>query len=305
MRLLVLPWSLAAALRFSSQSDQPVRRVYGPENRHCRLGVKGSTEVIGGTLVEDEGRYPFLAWLGDDDGTDLSQFCGGSLIHPQIVMTAGHCLYESDYWNSQLMVRFRLTNFANTTGVKRKVINWRRHEKYSRAHVLNDISLLFLESPVNITPVDLSLGNETHEQTDAVVTGWGSTDEECRQYDTYLRDATVTIGPKGPNCSTPGSRTLTESDFSNDMQMCAGIYTPGGMQYPGCGDSGGPLLIRNDLSRKDTKKKTPYTQVGMVSWSYGIPWPDVFTRVSYFKDWIAATQADFLANGTHPYLRDD
>merc|ERR1719414_1719910 len=106
----------------------------------------------------------------------------------------------------------------------------------------------------------------------------------------------------GPKCHVPGSRTLTRRHMSYMRQICAGVYTPGGMMYPGCGDSGGPLLVRNDLAKQRGAKTGNYTQVGMVSWSFGVPWPDVFTRVSYYRDWIDTTVDDMLAEGPHPFL---
>ena len=45
-------------------------------------------DVVNGEKVEGF-PYPWLAWQGDDD---IGHFCGGTLIAPDWVLTAAHCL---------------------------------------------------------------------------------------------------------------------------------------------------------------------------------------------------------------------
>mmetsp|Transcript_35606 Transcript_35606/g.80432 ORF Transcript_35606/g.80432 Transcript_35606/m.80432 type:complete len:342 (-) Transcript_35606:182-1207(-) len=303
MRLLAfLPWTVAVALQTSKEEELP-RRAFGADVRNCRVGTKSRTEseVIGGHIVSDREKYPFLTWVGDNDGSDMAQFCGGSLIHPRVVMTAAHCVYSDDTKNLGIYVRFHLTNFGKMKGARRNVVNWRVHEHFSTYTLKDDIALFLLDSDVEeheATPVTLSDGSEPHDhENNATIVGWGSTDEECRVYDTYLRDSNVPIGPRGTACNTPGSKTLTAKDINSDKQICAGYYTKGSMEYPGCGDSGGPLLTWNSTS-------STFTQVGFVSWSYGIPYPDVFTRVSAYRDWLDENIADLIKDGPHPLAKD-
>lgn len=295
--------SVGSCLRMEASQHQqpprPAKRYYGPEHRSCRVPkARSREEVVGGTVVTDETAFPFLAWLGDNDGTRMSQFCGGSLISDRVVLTAGHCLYEDDAHNANLWVRLRLANFAEADGVAREVINWRRHHDYSATTLHNDLTLLLLNESVPadlVAPLKLSDGTREFEHAgEKVVAGWGSTDENCQVYDTLLRMAAVPMGTDGPSCSTQGSKTVSPSDdYDVNSQCCAGKYT-GAMRYPGCGDSGGPLLANDNGD---------WYQVGMVSWSYGVPYPDVFTRVSYFGDWIGATISELLEAGLHPFLR--
>jgi len=292
--------SVGASLRLdSSQQDAgheflPDKKVTGPEHRRCKVTKKTKHEVIGGTVVDDPAEFPFLAWLGDRDGTLMGQFCGGTLISDRVVLTAGHCLYSSDMKNANMWVRLRLANFEQKVGIARNVINWRRHPDYSTRTLHNDLTLLLLNESVPaelVTPIQISNGTMPFEhEGQKMVVGWGSTDEQCMIYDTLLRKADVPMGTDGPRCHTKGSKTLTaRADYDHNSQCCAGDYFKN-MHYPGCGDSGGPLLAKEGSS---------WYQVGMVSWSYGVPWPDVFTRVSYFRDWIDATQRELLAAGAH------
>jgi len=299
-RLVVLAaavLSLGSALRMEAgQGPTPEKRITGPDHRRCNIKEKSRTRqgVIGGTIVDDPTEFPFLAWLGDNDGTRMAQFCGGSLISDRIVLTAGHCLYNDDSRNAKLWVRLRLADFADMPGVARSVVNWKRHPSYSTMTLHNDLTVLLLNESVPAElarPLNISDGTEDFEHNgEKTVVGWGSTDEQCMNYDTLLRKAHVPMGTDGPSCSTKGSRVLSKSnDYDVNSQCCAGDYD-GFMRYPGCGDSGGPLLANEQGS---------WYQVGMVSWSYGIPYPDVFTRVSYFKNWIAETSEQLLSEGPH------
>jgi len=294
---------VGASLRldFSQHVDShqllPDKKVTGPEHRRCKVNrkTKHEEEVIGGTIVNDPAEFPFLAWLGDQDGSLFGQFCGGTLISDRVVLTAGHCLYQSDKQNAKMWVRLRLANFEHTVGIARDVINWRRHPHYDKFKIRNDLSLLLLNESVPaelVTPIQISDGTMPFEHGgQKTVVGWGSTDEQCAIYDTLLRKAEVPMGEDAAKCNTKGSKTLTaRDDFDHKSQCCAGDFFHE-MHYPGCGDSGGPLMA---------KEEDTWYQVGMVSWSYGVPWPDVFTRVSYFKDWINATKHELLASGAHP-----
>jgi len=284
----------------SGEEKEPplVKKVFGPEHRACKdlANATAKEGVIGGEVVKDPGEFPFIAWLGDNDGTMTHQFCGGSLISDRVVLTAGHCIYGMDSMDANLLVRLGVTDYSRTgDGIARRVINWRRHPDYTRVTVRNDVTLLLLNESVPaslVRPLRLSDGSKSFEHSGGkMVVGWGSLDESCSAYSPLLRKTEVPFGSDGPECSSEGSKTLTpERDFDWKSQCCAGDYA-GAMHYPGCGDSGGPLLARDD---------DWWSVVGMVSWSYGVPWPDVFTRVSYFRDWIEDTMAALLASGVHP-----
>mmetsp|Transcript_51503 Transcript_51503/g.159737 ORF Transcript_51503/g.159737 Transcript_51503/m.159737 type:complete len:310 (-) Transcript_51503:143-1072(-) len=285
---------VGTALRSYHQGPPQLKRVFGPEKRTCwkesKSRARANMTVIGGTLVDQPSEFPFLTWVGDYDGTGLAQFCGGTLISDRVVLTAAHCLYSDDTRNSKIYVRFQLTDFESQRGIVRGVINWKQHESYNTYTMFDDLALLLLnESVTTVPPVKVSDGTQSFETSgNKEVVGWGSIDEECDKYDTLLRKANVPMGTAGDRCSTPGSHILApDMDFDHKRQICAGQFTSGSMRYPGCGDSGGPLL---------QQEGSAYTQVGMVSWTYGAPYPDVFTRVSYYRG-ITAASSRLLQEG--------
>mmetsp|Transcript_110071 Transcript_110071/g.311167 ORF Transcript_110071/g.311167 Transcript_110071/m.311167 type:complete len:303 (-) Transcript_110071:44-952(-) len=258
----------------------PEKVVFGPARR--RVCAKDGPSIIGGEVVNSGDKYPFLAWLGTDDGTGNAQFCGGTLISERIVLTAAHCVDDDEEANKKMYVRFKLADFSTEKGIERKVVNWQRHKDYNRQTMFYDLALLLLDEKIPasmIKPVSLSDGSQPFEKGgEKIVTGWGSTNEECSKYDSFLRDASVPMGAFVPDCGAGGSKSIgVKEDFDFTRQICAGMFQESQMNYPGCGDSGGPLMTNNQGA---------WTQVGVVSWTYGLPYPDVFTRVSAYRGWI-------------------
>lgn len=304
-----------AALRLESSADHSplVKKVGGPMNRFCehtpgsqerkhrtKPGDSFNDTVIGGTVVKTPDEFPFLAWLGDNDGTGTAQFCGGALISDRVVLTAAHCLYTVDTRNANIYVRFRLTDFFSEKGLVRGIINWKTHEHYDSMSMYNDVALLLLNESVPasiVDPVEVSSSpyNPVENAGNKEVVGWGSLDDSCIHYDTNLRKANVPLGTAGPRCRSPGSMELTiNEDFDSHRQLCAGEY--GGQEHAlGCGDSGGPILAGGPGN---------WLQVGLASWTYGAQaggiYPTVFTRVSYYFDWIEAASKELEAQGRKP-----
>merc|ERR1711879_696386 len=133
------------------------------------------------------------------------------------------------------------------------------------------MGLLKLESPVQVPPAALDNGAQDWSGMDAVVIGWGSQDVACSKYDSKLRRGNVTIANVA-QCR----QTTTKAYFDANLTICAGKRVHGQEWIEtGCGDSGGPLLVKSDGK---------WVVVGVVSYGDGNDW-DVYMRTYGNLDW--------------------
>jgi trypsin len=241
-----------------------IGRVSGSGNRdHAEELVKSvQSRIVGGTAASS-GEYKFFAsW-------DIG--CGGSLIAPNIILTAAHC---GDQDNGSVRIG---SNLYSSGGITRRVTQQCKHPKYDSSLDIFDFMLLTLDSPVDTTkfPVIELNSDKSQPQVNEMLTviGFGATKEGGSQSSTLLK---VEV-PANSNTEClkqyPG---IVEA-----VNLCAG-YTSGGKDS--CqGDSGGPIFeLRNGVP----------VQVGVVSFGDGCARPNrsgVYSRLSGGYDWIQKT----------------
>ncbi len=250
-------------------------------------------EIVGGGPATP-GEWPWQVALvnGSASGPNYwyDQFCGGSLIHPQWVVTAAHCITDQ-YGNveapSSVDIVAGIYNLSSPAAgyQQRDVIQIVRHPGYNPNIFDNDIAMLKLSSPVTIggsgesktalvQAAPASLG--TLAGGTATVTGWGKT-QSVPQYPDQLYEVAMPVLAN----STCGDANHWGGGITDNM-LCAG-YDGGG--YSSCfGDSGGPLVVNSGGQ---------WYLAGIVSFGTNpcaLPYiPAVFTRVSQYGSWINQT----------------
>ena len=131
-----------------------------------------TTRVIGGTTAP-EAEWPFAVALETTYGT---QYCGGSLVAPTWVLTAGHCrLYPA----AQVRAITGTNDLDGSGGQRIGALRQVRHPGYRQivpGAPSDDVMLVQLAEPSTAPPVALATGEDGH-RTGALlhVAGWGST----------------------------------------------------------------------------------------------------------------------------------
>ena len=235
-------------------------------------------EIIGGNQA-DPGEYPFQVAILKRNVADRfsAQFCGGSLIAGDVVLTAAHCVVDRPA--NRLDVLTGTNRLAPGGGTRVHVTAKYVHPGYNPRTSGNDIAILELETPVpyeTIPTVQAGQFSLWDPGTVATVTGWGDRDRRdcCTNYPVNLYEVDV------PILSNPQCTNAYGSGYIKSKMLCAGDLSNGGEDS--CqGDSGGPLFVPDGGSG--------WLQVGVVSFGVGCArrqFPGVYTRLARYEAFI-------------------
>jgi len=229
-------------------------------------------KIVGGEPAEP-GEFPWQVSLqlrGDN-----FHYCGGSVISPDFIVTAGHCV--EGFTADEVDVVAGLDRLSNDRNAQRiPAAELVQHERFSYLTLRNDVAVIRLSSPLtldqaSVNAICLPSADLAAEGT-AVVTGWGTTEEGGDVSDVLMK-VSVPIVPDD-QCDELYGGGVYQS------MICAGDVENGGIDS--CqGDSGGPFIVPGE--------NNTWQLAGIVSWGNGCAepgYPGVYTEVSYFVDWI-------------------
>lgn len=232
------------------------------------------SRIVGG-VEATPGEMPFIVSLQ----TDGRHFCGGSLIGPDVVLTAAHCVLAVNDFE----VAIGLHSLRDVQKVERfDVKNYLLHPNYG---VLSkndsDFAIVKLAGrskfkPILLNNVEISIPDQSSNEfaIRSVTAGWGVLSEEGGGLSLYLQKVEVPL-VDSITCNKAYNGKIT------DQMLCAGFKE--GKKDSCQGDSGGPLFVTDSDGNK--------ILVGVVSWGQGCARPEkygVYSKVSSVIDWISS-----------------
>ncbi|XP_013391987.1 tolloid-like protein 2 isoform X2 [Lingula anatina] len=236
--------------------------------------------IVGGEEVSLHS-WPWMVSLFSYEGG--YHVCGGSLIAPDWILTAAHCvdgdLSTPSYW--RVVVGEHDTEEVEGSPLNVQVRTVKEifsHEGYDGGSLDNDIALMKLDRPVTYSPERSPVclpepGDAVVAGTTCYVTGWGKLGEQ-EGSPSILQEVQVPVVARA-DCNAANAY---DGEITSNM-ICAGVQ--GGGKDSCQGDSGGPLVCNENGKWK---------QFGVVSWGRGCAragLPGVYADVTKYLTWIA------------------
>ena len=252
------------------------------------LFVFGQNQIINGSDANISD-YPWQIAIWGSLGNGSYETCGGSVISDQWIITAAHCVYGND--PSSTFILTENSSFFSQNGGQYTVDEYYVHPSYSDAnlepelaYMSHDIALVKIQGNFNfnnqiqkinlINPEEVLLGSQD-EGVMATLTGWGNIDNNGSSPSVLQ---TIEL----PIISNQSIINLGFSSFSFDESMIS--VQNQNYQGPCMGDSGGPLIVRNNSD-------TEWLLAGVFSKTYlpcaQIDNPSTYISVNSVSDWIS------------------
>ena len=219
--------------------------------RKAKSGLSTPSRGIIGGSAASPAQWPFMVALYGKDGANptarpssKTQFCTGSVISPQWILTAAHCAIDEvtgQPWVSPQQVGVLAGSMSLASGGE--TLDVAEIIPYPSAPFFGevpDVALFRLATPttapaVRLADAAMNTGLST-SGSPAWAAGWGNTAEGKRNSapDRALEVMLPILQPRNAACKSTG-------DFIPAFETCAG----GSQGYDTCqGDSGGPLVVR-------------------------------------------------------------
>lgn len=279
-------------------------------------GTNVAPYIYGGDDAE-QGAWPWMTLLAVIDpaappgGRQVRVFrCGGILINQDYVLTAAHCLFNTDE-NPPLQAQdIRIAynqieapgSLSGYQTFAAEIIIHPDYDEYLHSGLSDDIALLRLDTPASEVTRFPNLASQTDINTLELLTeaerddialalGWGQTEDG--NVASTLQQVLLDYIPRGACNQAWGGVHIS------DKMVCAAEPDPPETAIDGqdtCfGDSGGPLLI-------DAETETPIS-IGITSFGTsecGNPDPPgVYTNIAFYRAWIS-TVVDVTAPDDEP-----
>lgn len=265
--------------------------------------------------------FPWMAAiLSSTPGGSVAYKCGSSLIHPSVVLTVAHCVHRTPA--DRLLVRIgqrdivvagrrspprlRRNHHHQDRRIRQVVVH--EHFNASRRSLHNDIALLFLDMPVQLSAaglrtVCLPTVRSSFDRRRCVVSGWGApvrgpqrqVAAKAERVRRVLKKIQVPVVPRAL-CE----RALRTTRLGRRFRLHRSFLCAGG--EPGrdacTGDGGSPLVCAAMDGNGDDggTGRVRYVQAGIVALGIGCgnQVPGVYVNVAEFRPWI---DDQMLVNG--------